>query len=443
MATEIKLPDLGENIDSGTIVNILVAVGDSIVEEQGIVEVETDKAVIEMPSPAAGNVASINVADGDIVAVGGLVITLDSDAAATTDADPAPVPEPEAATEPESPDPPPAPKEVSTPPQNADQKPVAESPKAAINVPAAPSVRRLAREIGVDISIVSGSGPGGRISDEDVKAHAKAASTDSVPSTSDDAGESTPVAASSVATHGKALPDFAKWGEVEREKMSRLRVTVGENMAHAWQTIPHVTQDDHADITVLDQWRRENSAAVESEGGKLTVTAIALKIVAAALRKFPKFNASIDTANQEVVYKKYTNIGVAVDTDRGLVVPVIRNVDSKSLIELSIELTEIAGKARDGKLSLDEMQGGTFTITNLGGLGTTQFTPIVNWPQVAILGMSRGGMQPVWNKADEKFEPRFMLPLSISYDHRIIDGADAARFLRWIAVGFEKPLLMT
>jgi pyruvate dehydrogenase E2 component (dihydrolipoamide acetyltransferase) len=442
MATEIKLPDLGENIDSGTIVNILVAVGDSIVEEQGIVEIETDKAVIEMPSPAAGTVVSINVADGDVVAVGGVVITLESDTEAT-DTDPSPAPEVKASAEPESPDPPPAPEETTAPPQNTDPKPVAEAPKSAVNVPAAPSVRRLAREIGVDISVVSGSGAGGRISDEDVKAHAKAASTDSAPSISDDADETTPVAASSVATQGKALPDFTKWGEIEREKMSRLRVAVGENMAHAWRTIPHVTQDDHADITVLDQWRKENSAAVESEGGKLTVTAIALKIVAAALRKFPKFNASIDTATQEVVYKKYTNIGVAVDTDRGLVVPVIRDVDSKSLIELSVELTKTASKARDGKLSLDEMQGGTFTITNIGGLGTTQFTPIVNWPQVAILGMSRGGMQPVWNKADKKFEPRFMLPLSISYDHRIIDGADAARFLRWIAVGFEKPLLMT
>jgi len=237
-----------------------------------------------------------------------------------------------------------------------------------------------------------------------------------------------------------ALPDFSKWSEVERKPMSNIRRKTAEHLSHAWNTIPHVTQHDKADITAIETLRKQYSARAEKAGGKLTVTAIALKVVEAALRRFPQFNSSIDTAKNEIVYKKSLHIGVAVDTERGLLVPVIRDVDRKGIVALSVELAKASEKARAGKLSLDEMQGGGFTITNLGGIGGTAFTPIVNWPEVAILGMSRGGFEPVWN--GQAFEPRQMLPLSLSYDHRVIDGADAARFLRWIAEAFEQPFMM-
>ena len=237
-----------------------------------------------------------------------------------------------------------------------------------------------------------------------------------------------------------ALPDFTKWGEVERKPMSNIRRKTAEHLGNAWNMIPHVTQHDKADITGIDALRKQYGARVERSGGKLTVTAVALKIVEAALRRFPQFNASIDQAKNEIVYKKAIHIGVAVDTDRGLLVPVIRDVDKKGIAELAADLAKASEKARAGKLSLDEMQGGGFTITNLGGIGGTAFTPIVNWPEVAILGMSRGGYEPVYN--GQTFEPRMMLPLSLSYDHRVIDGADGARFLRWVAEAFEQPFSM-
>lgn len=441
MATEIKLPDLGENIESGTVVNVLVAEGDQIEVEQSIVEIETDKAVIEVPSTAAGKVLSVDVSAGDEVITGSALISVEADEGASEE-EPAtqkkPAPSEDAETEPEESEPQEEPEKPE--PEAKDEQPKSkpvESEKSVAPsqlVPAAPSVRRFAREIGVDIAKVAGSGPSGRITVDDIKVHARALAEKRTTSASE-------AKASSGLTQ-RELPDFSKWGEIEREKLSRLRMTVADNMANAWNTIPHVTQEDRADVTELEQWRKKNGVVVEAEGGKLTVTSIALKIVAAALRKFPQFNASIDVQNDEIIYKKSVHIGVAVDTDRGLLVPVIRDTDRKSLVDLSVELTELAEKARDSKLSLDDMQGGTFTITNLGGLGTTQFSPIVNWPQVAILGISRGSFQPTWNNETKSFEPRLMLPLSISYDHRIIDGADAARFLRWIARAFEEPFLM-
>jgi pyruvate dehydrogenase E2 component (dihydrolipoamide acetyltransferase) len=237
-----------------------------------------------------------------------------------------------------------------------------------------------------------------------------------------------------------ALPDFAKWGDVERKPMSNIRRKTAEHLGHAWGVIPHVTQHDKADITALEELRKQYAPQAEKAGGKLTVTAIALKIVAGALKRFPQFNASADMANGEIVYRKYVNVGVAADTDRGLLVPVLRDVDRKGIVELSVELAKISEKARSGKLSLDDMQGGGFTITNLGGIGGTSFTPIVNWPEVAILGISRGSLEPVHNGTS--FEPRLMLPLSLSYDHRVIDGADGARFLRWVAQAFEQPFIL-
>jgi pyruvate dehydrogenase E2 component (dihydrolipoamide acetyltransferase) len=236
------------------------------------------------------------------------------------------------------------------------------------------------------------------------------------------------------------LPDFTRWGEVERKPMSNIRRKTAEHLSHAWTAIPHVTQHDTADVTALEALRKQYGPQAEKAGGKLTVTAIALKIVAGAMRRFPQFNSSIDTARGEIVLRKAVHVGVAVDTERGLLVPVIRDVDRKGIVDLAVELSNASEKARAGKLSLEDMQGGGFTITNLGGIGGTSFTPIVNWPEVAILGVSRGSHEPVWNGSS--FEPRLMLPLSLSYDHRVIDGADAARFLRWVAEAFEQPIVL-
>jgi pyruvate dehydrogenase E2 component (dihydrolipoamide acetyltransferase) len=243
------------------------------------------------------------------------------------------------------------------------------------------------------------------------------------------------------------LPDFTKWGEVERKATSNIRRKTSEHLSHAWNVIPHVTQHDRADITAVEALRKRYAPQAEKAGGKLTMTAIALKIVAGALQRFPQFNSSLDTAANEIVYKKAVHVGVAADTPRGLLVPVIRNVDRKGIFELAKDLADASEKARTGKLGLDDMQGGGFTITNLGGIGGTSFTPIVNWPEVAILGVSRSSWEPVWHPAsvDDKgtFEPRLMLPLSLSYDHRVIDGADAARFLRWVCDAFEQPFVLS
>ena len=239
------------------------------------------------------------------------------------------------------------------------------------------------------------------------------------------------------------LPDFSKWGKTERVSIRGVRRKTAEHLRQAWNTIPHVTQQDRADITELEQLRAKFAPRAEEAGGKMTVTAIALKVCASALKVFPQFNASIDMGKEEIIYKQYINIGVAVDTDRGLLVPVIRDVDKKNIVELAAEMTQLSKKARDKKLTPDEMQGGTFTITNLGGIGGTGFSPIVNHPEVAILGLSRSRMEPEWVSDRSKFEPRLILPLSLSYDHRLIDGADAARFLRWIAEAFEQPFLLS
>ena len=298
-------------------------------------------------------------------------------------------------------------------------------------VPAAPSVRRLAREIGIDIAQVQGSGPGGRISGDDVKAFSRQLHTES---------EAPAAPAGSPPVPSPSLPDFSQWGETERQPMSKVRRITAERLSYSWSTIPHVTQFDRADITDLEGWRKQYGKKAEAAGGKLTPTAIILKVAAAALKIFPQFNASVDMAAGEVIYKKYCHIGVAVDTDRGLLVPVVRDVDQKNIIELAVELTQIAQRARERKLAPEDMQGGCFTISNLGGIGGTGFAPIINPPEVAILGVARGAHEPVF--ADGEFTPRMMLPLSLSYDHRLIDGADGARFLRWLAQALENPFLI-
>jgi pyruvate dehydrogenase E2 component (dihydrolipoamide acetyltransferase) len=300
--------------------------------------------------------------------------------------------------------------------------------------PASPTVRRLARELGVDINQVRGSGPSGRISSEDVQSFAKAIITSAT------AGGGRAATGAALPTAARALPDFSRYGDVERQPMSKVRSLTAQSMAYAWTTVPHVTQHDDADITVLEAARKKHAKSVEAAGGKLTMTSILVKVCAAALKRFPDFNASIDVTRGEIVYKKYFNIGIAVDTDRGLLVPVLRDVDRKNLVALSVEVTQLAEKARTKHLMPDQMEGGNFTISNLGGIGGTSFTPIVYAPEVAILGVSRSATQPVF--ANGSFEPRLILPLSLSYDHRVIDGASAARFLRWVCEALEDPILL-
>jgi pyruvate dehydrogenase E2 component (dihydrolipoamide acetyltransferase) len=428
---EFKLPELGENITTATIVGVLVSAGDPIKPGQAVLELETDKAVLEVPSDVGGVVTAVHVKAGQEIGIGQLLLTLEQGGAAeaaTTNAPAAEAPKADAApatqaepTKPAAETPAEEPAKPSPAPAPAPE-PAAPGEAAA----AAPSVRRFARELGVEVADVAGSGPSGRVTMEDVKAHVRAG-----------AGG---VATRSAAPAAAPLPDFSKWGPVQREKMSNVRRATARNMAQSWPTIPMVTQFDKADITELEQLRGQFGKRAEAAGGKLTPTAIILKVVAAALKRFPQFNASIDMANEEIITKQYVHVGVAVDTDRGLLVPVLRDVDQKNVIQLSVELGQIAQKARDRKLGLDDMQGGCFTISNLGGIGGTGFTPLVNGPEVAILGVSRGSTEPVF--VDGQWQPRQMLPLSLTYDHRLIDGADGARFLRWVCEVLEKPFLL-
>jgi pyruvate dehydrogenase E2 component (dihydrolipoamide acetyltransferase) len=299
--------------------------------------------------------------------------------------------------------------------------------------PASPAVRRLAREIGVNINDVEGTGPNGRITQEDVKEQARRILSS--------VGSAGAMASGVAARPARQLPDFSKFGEIDRQAWTNIRRVTSEHLSYAWNTIPHVTQFDKADVTELEALRKRHKEQVAKAGGNLTVTAMLVRILATAVRKFPQFNASIDTERGEIVYKKYVNIGVAADTDRGLLVPVIRNADEKNITQIAVELTQLAERARERKITVDDMSGGSITISNLGGIGGTYFTPIVNWPEVAILGVSRGAIEPVWK--DGKFEPVQRLPLSLSYDHRVIDGADAMRFLRWVVEAIEQPFLLS
>jgi pyruvate dehydrogenase E2 component (dihydrolipoamide acetyltransferase) len=291
-------------------------------------------------------------------------------------------------------------------------------------------VRRLARELGVDINDVPGSGAGGRISIDDVKAYAKRF-LERLRGGGD---------ALARAARSAAPPDFSRWGEIELQTMTAVRRKTAEHVSLAWRTIPHVTQHDLADVTALEALRKKYAKEAVESGGNLTITAIAVKVVAAALRVFPQFNASIDVDAEEIIFKKYVNIGVAVDTDHGLLVPVVRDADDKNIIQIAVEIAQLSAKARDRKIALEEMQGGCFSISNLGGIGGRYFTPIINAPELAILGISRARMEPVYR--ENQLAPRLMLPLSLSYDHRAIDGADGIRFLRWIVQALEQPFLL-
>jgi pyruvate dehydrogenase E2 component (dihydrolipoamide acetyltransferase) len=429
MATEVKLQALKENVDSVEVNAVKVAVGDVVVREQPLLEVQADKAALDVPSPIAGRVTQVTVKVGDQIKIGQTYCLIEPSSgngekkpagAKTTPEAPRPVAKPASAPTP----PPRLPETVATRPVTQ----VAERPAPAVVVRgeepyAGPATRRLARELGVDLRQVSGSGRNGRIVEDDVKAFVRQVTTGSVPTAA-------PVAVA------PPLPRFEEWGPVERQPLSAVRKLTARQMSLAWNVIPHVTQHDLADVTDLEAFRKEQS----EKGPKLTVTAFTLKAVAIALREFPDFNASLDSAAGQLVVKRYYHVGVAVDTPNGLLVPVLRDVDKKAIVQLAEELNDLAARAREKKIDVKELKGGTFTITNLGGIGGTAFTPIVNWPEVAILGLSRGRTEAVFRNGE--VVPRLMLPLSLSYDHRVIDGAAAARFTRFVAELLANPWQM-
>jgi pyruvate dehydrogenase E2 component (dihydrolipoamide acetyltransferase) len=433
MAVEFKLPDLGENIASGDVVSVFVSPGDVLRPGQALLEVETDKAVIEVPCPPGGRVAEVLVKKGDTVAVGQALVILESaDAAAKQPATPRPAPQPvPAAPAPAAPAP-----VVAAPVASADvpraavasrqQEPASGSSggaaaAAAVVEPAGPAVRRLARELGVDLAHVRGSGPGGRIVREDVVAAVR------------QAGGSRPLAAGAVS----AATERDAWGPVRREQLSRMRKTIAANMVRSVQEIPHLTNFDDADVTELEHLRKASAAEYAKSNLKLTALAFVVRAVSLSLRQHPAVNASIDTEKGEITYKDYVNIGLAVDTPRGLVVPVLRDCDRLSIPQIAQAIAETAEKAKNAQYGVEDLRGGTFTISNLGAVGGAYSTPIINWPEVAILLLGRSRKMPVVH--EDRIESRLMMPLSLSYDHRLIDGAMAARFLNEVIGYLESP----
>ena len=442
MAREFKLPDLGEGIHEGEIIKVLVSKGDEIEEDQPILEVETDKATVEIPSPYAGTVTEIRVAQGDLVNVGDVLLVFSDvegaeEAAAPEEAEAPEQEAPPEAEEAKAEEKPPAPKEPAEPARERREGPV----------PASPATRRLARELRVDLRQVPGSGPGGRVSSEDVRQFAERGKEEVGEEAAPPPEERRPAAPAEVspvrpsAIPVPALPDFGRWGEVERVPLRSVRRSTAKHMALAWSQIPHVSHQDIADVTELEAFRRKYKEQIAEQGGALTLTIFVMKAAVAALKAHPRFNASLDADTEEIVLKKYYHLGIAVDTERGLLVPVVRDVDRKSMTELSTELKEVVGRTRSGEVSLEEMQGGTFTITNPGPLGGTAFAPIVNYPEVAILGMAQAQWRPVVRGEGDEAEivPRFLLPLILSFDHRVVDGADAARFVSLIIDILEDP----
>ncbi len=434
MAIEFKLPDLGENIASGDVVTVFVSEGDVVKPGQALLEVETDKAVIEVPCPPGGLVAKVLVKKGDTVKVGQPLVMLDAAgsapakpaAAPAKPAAPAPAPAPAAApaaaARPAAPAPAPAPAPVAAPAPAPAAVAVDEPPAVAAAVePAGPAVRRLARELGVDLARVRGTGQAGRIIREDVIAAVRHASA---------------------APAGRSRPDSTSterddWGPIRREQMSRMRKTIAANMVRSVQTIPHLTNFDDADVTELEVLRKASAAEYAKNNLKLTALSFVIKAVSLSLRQHPAINATIDTEKGEIIYREYVNVGLAVDTPRGLVVPVLRDCDQMSIPQVAQAVADTAEKAKNAQYGIEDLRGGTFTISNLGAVGGAYSTPIINWPEVAILLLGRSRKMPVVH--DDKIESRLMMPLSLSYDHRVIDGAMAARFLNEIIGYLESP----
>ncbi len=457
MQKEIKLPKIAEGVESATVTNVLVSEGDTVEKAQSVIVVESDKASVEVPSEVTGKVKSISVKEDDEIKVGDVILVLETEGEEQPTGE---AKEKEVVKEKEE-----EPKEETIskdekaeskvgeereeikeePEEKEEEKSVEiqlekeEQPEhkpteeekireeeiisKEQKIVAAPNVLRLARELGINVNEVKGSEPEGRILEDDVKAYAK---------------EIIQSKGKRAETEEPPLPDFSQWGKIEKVPLKGIRRATAKRTAVSWNTIPHVTHFDQAEISKIEELRANKNHLAEQQGGKLTVTAILLKILAEALQEFPMLNASIDVNSQEIILKKYIHIGVAVDTERGLLVPVVRDVNKKDLINLSVELTELSEKARQGKLTVDEMKGGSFTISNVGGIGGTNFTPLIYHPQAAILGVAKAEWKPIFT--DDEFKPKLMLPLSLSYDHRLIDGADAARFLRWICDVIENPL---
>ena len=450
------VPELGENIRSATVVEVFVKAGDTVVTEQALISLETDKAEFELPADVDGVVTEVLVEPGQDVAVGDIVARIETSAgenapeptdksptqtadasspggaSAADESETTPVKRP-AKSRPDTGQTPPSSSGRATQAKLAATATPARSSSAA-NTPSAagpaasPVVRRVARELAIDLAAVPATGNHGRVTRDDLRAF--------IAAEAEHARDSTDRPNSPRRTI--LLPDFEQWGPIRSEPMSKLRALTAEQMATSWENIPHVTHHDKADITTLEALRKQKRELVSARGGQLTMTAILLEVIGSILTQFPKFNASIDIESKTIIYKDYVHIGVAVDTDRGLLVPVIRNVTNKSIIDIAVELKELSEKARAKNIRPADMAGATFTITNLGGIGGVAFSPIINPPEVAILGVSRAVLEPI--AVDSRFEPRLMLPLSLSYDHRIIDGADAARFTREICKALEESV---
>ncbi|MCW8924863.1 MAG: dihydrolipoyllysine-residue acetyltransferase [Xanthomonadales bacterium] len=430
---EVKVPDIGDFSDI-PVIEVLVSTGEVVAAEQSLLTLESDKATMEIPAPVAGTITRMHVALGDTVSEGDIVVVMEADE--TVEPPPTVVNAPQQTVEEQAEEPsaemvkpasgpPPAPSSTQLPSVGERQ-----SPPVAIGTVAAqagslpyasPAIRRFARKLGVDLSKVTGSGRGGRIVREDVKAFVKSVMTGSAPASSGLGFELPP----------PPKVNFSRYGEVEVKPLSKIQKVSGSYLHRNWVSIPHVTQNDLADITDMEAYRKANTEKALEQGFKLTPLVFLIKASVAALKEFPFFNASLDESGENLVLKKFFHIGIAVDTPNGLVVPVIRDCDQKDIFELAAELSDLSRRAREGKLKPVEMQGGCFSISSLGGIGGTSFTPIINAPEVAILGVSRSVTQAVWD--GESFQPRVMLPLCLSYDHRVVDGANGARFTRYLA----------
>jgi pyruvate dehydrogenase E2 component (dihydrolipoamide acetyltransferase) len=419
---DVRLPRLGEGADSGTVSTIFVKEGETVKKDQSILELESEKAVASIPTPVAGTITKIFVKDGDDIKVGTLIFSV-SEAGGVSPTPSAQSHAPEVGAD-----------TVEAGAVEEQHHPVMsvaiEPPMKPVNgfpPPASPSLRRTAREIGLDLSQIRGSGNGGRILLSDVRAHIQRLQSAAAQPTYGPVGKAAGQISAPAAKPTPVSIDFSKWGNVEKKKMSQLRRAISNKMVESWTTIPHITQFDNVDITDILELRKKYQKAYEKKKANLTLTPFIMKAVVETLKKHPMFNASMDEATEEIVYKNYYHLGVAVDTEQGLIVPVIRDVDKKNLLAISLELQDIAERTRQRKISLEEMQGGTFTISNQGGIGGAYFTPMINKPEVAILGIGRGSLQAVVK--DKKIQQRMVIPLGLSYDHRVIDGGNAARFI--------------
>jgi pyruvate dehydrogenase E2 component (dihydrolipoamide acetyltransferase) len=466
MANEFILPDLGEGIHEAEVLAVRIAEGDTVKEDQPILEVETDKAVVEIPCPVNGTIEKIHVKVGEVVKVGMVMVTFGSSDAAAAPANTTSESKQQAQGASQATSPAPIASVATAVPAgkaSGNGKSTIEVKHNGIGpVPAAPATRRLARELGIDLHLIKGSGPSGRVSKEDVRSFAAGslegaisgassqthpiegktgAAPAAVQSLSAKYGESgakaAPLNEGGMAASAVDLPDFSKYGPVERVPLKGIRRKIAQNMTQSWTHIPHVTTFEEADVTQLEALRAKHEHEVKQLGGRLTLTVFALKAIASGLKKYPQFNASLDEKTGELVFKHFYNIGVAVATERGLIVPVIRNVDQKSVVELSKELSDLSEKTKAGKVELERLQGGTFTLTNIGSIGGTNMVPMINHPEAAILGMARAAQKPVVRNGN--IEIGLIMPLALSFDHRIADGAEAAYFMQHIVKRLQEP----